>query len=216
MPVVVNRSIFVLILGYLGAFAWAAYEWQRPVRIPETPITEAVVEQTPLALPTVTTPGGQGYPAITERPLFQQGRRPSQLMVEEPQAAPVKSAIADRSGELKAYRLTAVVKDASRLIALIESSGNETKTIRTGDRIGSWEASDIYDDRVVLVSGTQQETLVLRQFEPPRLNNRTAQRTPAIRMRRNDPVTPPNSPMQPAVVRAEQGYPAPSIKDPMR
>ena len=206
----------MLALGYLGAVAWAAYEWQRPVEMPETPITETVVEQTPLALPAVTAAGGPGYPAITERPLFQQDRRPSQLVIEEPQAASAEPVAVDRSGELRAYRLTAVVKDSNRLIALIESSGNETKTIRAGDRIGSWEASDIYDDRVVLVSGSQQKTLVLRQFEPPRVNNRTAQRAPAIRMRRTDPVRPPNSPMQPAVVRAEQGYPAPSIKDPKR
>ncbi len=210
----VDRSIVILAAGYLGALTWATYEWQRPVRMPAAPIAETTVEQKPLTLPAVTAAGSPGYPAITERPLFQPGRRPPQLVTEEPREKSAEPVTIDRSGELQAYRLTAIVKDANRLIALIESSGNETKTIRTGDRIGSWEASDIFDDRVVLVSGSQQEVLVLRQFEPPRMNNRTVQRAPAARVRRTDPMRPPTSPVAPAVVRAERRYPAPPIEDP--
>ena len=203
----------MLVLGLLGAVAWAAYEWQRAVSMPEAPLATTAAEQTSFILPEITSTRDTRYPAITERPLFQASRRPSQLIVEEQQATPVKPVVVDRSGELKAYRLTAVLKDANRLMALIESTGNETKVLQVGDRIGSWETSDIYDDRIVLINGSQQEVLVLRKFEPPRANNRTVQRAPAVHMRRPDHVRPPTPPVEPAVVRAEQHYPVPSIKD---
>ncbi len=211
----VDRTAAVLVVGCTLAIAWAAYEWQRPVQLPEEAISRPNVERPPLALPSATAADRSGYPAITQRPLFQPTRRPADLTIEAAPVAPTEPVAIDHSGELKAYRLTAIVRDADRLLALIERAGMETWTVSAGDHVGNWTASQIYDDRIVLTNGSQQEELVLRQFDPPS-PGAIQPRGPLTRMRRADAKRPPNSPVEPAVVRAEEAFPAPATQDPKR
>jgi hypothetical protein len=173
-----DRTLALLLIGYAGAAAWIVYEWQRP------PIMTDIIEA-PLAskIPAPAVPASFAversvFNEISERPLFVQGRRPPQPQTEVIKTTPQRPPTPTQD-ELDTVRLTAVLRDAEQLIALIEYADGKTSVVRSGERVGEWRIKAIFDDRLDFERGGQARTLRLHRFDLPPRNPPVVRRTPA-------------------------------------
>jgi Tfp pilus assembly protein PilP len=162
----IDRFLVVSLLGYLGAGAWIAHEWQRPP--PDTtvngPVKAEVIQ--PLELPERFTPERQTFSEITERPLFVMGRRPITEQTEvivQPKVVPQQTL----PDILDSVRLTAVMRVGEDRTALIETPNGETTVLDTGDAVGEWRLTRIDDASIELMRGAQRRVLQVHQFGPP-------------------------------------------------
>jgi hypothetical protein len=163
-------------------------EWHR---VPEDPGREPLRDAEPLAPLEVTPPAISSlaaYEAIVERPLFNPERRPppAEQAVDDTAATPAGS-VTDATG----WRLTAVLREAERHTVLIEDQTGRTLALKAGDSLGDWKIEEIADDRVIIVTGSQRNTLLLHQFEPE-VSKPRARKTPSYRrITRRPPAQPP-------------------------
>lgn len=165
-----DRKPLVLIALYLGAAAWMAFEWQRPVPLPEAPEGSA-----PANLPQPSAPTSQigdidAFTEFVERPLFVSGRKPpaegADEATEDPNAANGKA----EPGELADARLSAIIVDGDRLIAVVERRNGGIDRLSVGGKLDNWAVEQINDDNVVLAANGRSQTLQVYRFDlpPPR------------------------------------------------
>jgi hypothetical protein len=157
----VERTTILLIAGYIGALALGTYELQRSSSLPA-----ADPAQTGEAIPTLEIPPGTiksiaVYDAITERPLFNRNRLPTSKT-----SPPDRKRQTTQVDGIQGMRLTAVLKGPSNLTVLLENQTGETRIMHTGDKLGKWQIEEILDDRVVMVSGSNRQTLLVHRFDP--------------------------------------------------
>ncbi|WP_319781383.1 hypothetical protein [Oceanisphaera sp. IT1-181] len=107
-------------------------------------------------------PGLDHFQAITQRPLFEESRRP--LQRDETPTATGTTAQALRA----AWRLTGVVWEGEQQLALFsERQGEGRRRLKTGlylDR--GWQLEEIQAEAVILSDGSQQLVLELREPRP--------------------------------------------------
>ena len=176
-----DRTRLLVLAGCAAAIVVGVLEWHRA---PEDPGGEPLRDAEPLAPLEVTPPAISSlaaYDAIVERPLFNPERRPPppEQAADESAATPVGS-VSDATG----WRLTAVLREAERRTVLIEDQTGRTLALKAGDSLGDWKIEEIADDRVIIASGCQGDTLLLHQNEPlakkggPATRNRRITRRP--------------------------------------
>lgn len=176
----IDRTLALLLIGYAGATAWIAYEWQRPPVSTEMPEAPPAGKIPALAVPEPFTADRSVFNEISERPLFVQGRRPPQPQTDVIQTTPQRPAIPQKD-EFDTVRLTAVLREADQFIALIEFADGKTEIVRNGERVGEWRIKAIFDDRLDAEQNGRTQTLRLHRFDlPPR--SPIVRRTPAQAM----------------------------------
>lgn len=159
-----DRATLILLAGYLAGAGLLAYELQ-----PTPPLAPPSPEQTvhappPVELPPIAINNVAIYDAIIERPLFSPDRRQEDES-DTPVASPAPQRVAAAEG-IDGFRLAAVMKEPGSVTVLIENPSGETLALHQGDKLGSWQIEEILDDRVVIVSDTRRETLMVYRFDP--------------------------------------------------
>lgn len=161
----ISRTTGLIAAGYLVALSWGFYEWSHPT--PEVPAASAAKPGAiPLPLASLERPfigDIDAFDELVERPLFSPERVPEGANAEtsNEQGEPA----IDRSQELAAMRLSAIIVDGDEPIALIENVDGSFDKVRAGEKFRGWEVAAIRDDHVVLVSGEQRHMLVLFRFD---------------------------------------------------
>ena len=161
-----DRGTLLLALAYLGALGWLAFEWQRPLPQPTASAPTAAVESGPVRLPRNRMPARTRFDEIVQRPLFSADRRPIEEAVEAP-AAPVAGPSQRAGDRLTSMRLSAILVDNKRLIALVEQGDGKATTLRKGAELVGWQVEDIQDDHIVLALRGQRRALFVHEFDPP-------------------------------------------------
>jgi hypothetical protein len=157
-------SRYLLVLGYVGAFAWIAYEAQPPAVPSATPGTVSTVATARLTLPKTTIDDIERYAALVERPPFVPGRRPTGgAGGESADAADGETA----SPGLTKTRLSAIVVNNNNITALVENGDGSTQRLAKGGSFEGWTVEDIRYDRVVLTLNDQRRDLRVHRFEAP-------------------------------------------------
>jgi len=96
-----------------------------------------------------------GYLSVTERPLFEQSRRPFVAAVEP---APVVPA-----GPRVEFELTAVIITSATQIALLRSNVTPTvQRVALNETVDGWTLAEVAPDTVVLRRGSESVTVPLR------------------------------------------------------
>ena len=175
-----ERMHLLLIAGYAGALALGAYELQRTPELPGQAPGESSITLPPLELPPEDILQIAQFDAIVERPLFSRERQPETTPVEAATSPQTRVKVDDITG----LRLTAVLRDADRLTALLEDRSGVTKILHPGDQLGGWQLKEIQDDRVVMESDGRQETLLVHRFDPVRVKQGTIRPRTATPSRR--------------------------------
>ena len=174
-----DRTSLLVIVAYLAGLGMLVYELQKSPSAPPPPPKQAVEALPPLELPPIAINSIAIYDAIIERPLFNADRRPDPV-----DATPTEVVnAAEPVDEVDGYRLAAVIKGFGNSTALIEDSSGNTQTLHPGEKLGKWELQEIQDDRVVLLSGTRQETLLVYRFDPVVPNQKPTRRPPSVPQR---------------------------------
>lgn len=143
-------------------------------------------------LPTIDTldSSAETYSELVERPLFIQGRKP---IVE---ANPADKAQAVETGQIDDWLLIGVFNKDHRQMALFAKKNEAKKYLKLGSEqtISGWQIKEIKSDRVVLLQGGQEKSVLLRK---PRPENK-------MPMRPKPPVPPrPVAPAQPTNINPE-------------
>lgn len=186
-----DRTLTLLLIGYVGAGAWIAYEWQRPPVSTDMPDSAPAGRMPALVVPDSFTAERSVFNEISERPLFVQGRRPPQPQTDVIQTTPQRPPTPQKD-EFDHVRLTAVLREADQFTALIEFPDGKTQTVRNGERIGEWRIRAIFDDRVDAERDGRAQTLRLHRFDlpprtPPAVTRTPAQARAEARARAQDP-----------------------------
>lgn len=104
------------------------------------------------------------YTALTERPLFIEGRKPV-VVAAEPEAAQTVEV-----GQIDDWLLIGVFNPDKRQKKALFTKRNETKKylkIAEGQDVSGWVLKEIQPDKVLLVKGDQQKAVNLRKPRPP-------------------------------------------------
>jgi hypothetical protein len=173
-----DRVTLLLIGGYIGALALGAYELQRVPSVPRGVSGQTAESLPPLEIPPDAIKNIEAFDAIVERPLFNRGRQPLASI-----QGPVEPQPAVRSQKTERMRLTAVLKEADNLTALVEDQSGQTMTLHQGDKLGEWQVSEILDDRIVIESEGKTKTLEVHQFDPVNTRRSARQRLPVTKRR---------------------------------
>ena len=147
----VGRGAACLLLAVALVAEWQAFATVVPAVAPavppaDTPGAPEGARAAPLE-PLAT------YAAVTERPLFNQSRRPP--------AAPVGAA----PGELQRnFSVAGIMLSGAERIALVQQGGEKKLlSVREGQSLGGWTVRSIAADRVVLVGRDGEIALPLRE-----------------------------------------------------
>lgn len=174
----------LMLLAYAGGLGWIAYELQRAPD--ETGATIEPTESTAFDIPPplVFSASLDGYNAITERPLFNEGRQPETLTNEQPKIA-AAAALTQAAASISGLRVSAIFRSADTLTALVELSNGSSRTVHAGEQLDGWEILEILDDRLVM--GNRGERRVLQIYDFERLQEMRARSAPTP-VRRNEPL----------------------------
>ena len=172
-----DRKPLVLGVLYLGAAAWMAFEWQRPVPLPEQPEGNA-----PVSLPQPSAPNSQigdidAFTEFVERPLFVSGRRPPAEGADAAKEGPTATEAATEPGELADARLSAIIVDGDRFVALVERRNGSIDRLSVGGKLDNWAVEQINDDNVVLAANGRSHTLQVYRFDLPPPKQRPRKQT---------------------------------------
>ncbi len=162
-----DRKPLVLGVLYLGAVAWMAFEWQRPVPLPEQPEGNAPVNLPQPSAPTSQIGDIDAFTEFVERPLFVSGRKPPSEGADAATEDPNASRAAAEPGELADARLSAIIVDGDRLIALVERRNGSIDRLSVGGKLDDWAVEQINDDNVVLAANGRSQTLQVYRFDLP-------------------------------------------------
>jgi len=168
-----DRLTLLLIGGYLGALALGAYELQRVPSIPEGVSGQAAEGLPPLEIPPDAIKSIEAFDSIVERPLFNRDRQPHAIIQSTNEAQPTV-----RARNTERIRLTAVLKQADSLTALVEDQSGETRILHQGDKFAEWQVAEILDDRVIIESEGKKKTLEVHRFDPVNTSKAARQRLP--------------------------------------
>ncbi|MCB1724736.1 MAG: hypothetical protein KDJ39_13680 [Gammaproteobacteria bacterium] len=160
-----TASKLFLALAYAGGIAWLGYELQRPEPTVDTTEIADAEPSHPIEVgtPLASSAAIDGYDAIVERPLFNQERRPKAEDVEQSPAIDTLPTL-NPADDVGGLRVSAILKDADTLTALIELGGGETRAVHQGEKIGIWDVIEILDDAVVLGIRGERKTLQVYEF----------------------------------------------------
>jgi hypothetical protein len=177
----------MLIIGYVAGFAVIAQQLLSSATPDSGPVEAAPINLVEAAVPPLVSLSRDAYDAIIERPLFRADRAPAS----ETDANPVPSqsvAQAERSADITGLRLSAVIRGANVMTALLELADGKSRSVAEGDRIDNWTVDEILDDRLVLTHRDQRVTLNVYDFSyltnrapSPRARSVAERRRPASR-----------------------------------
>jgi hypothetical protein len=173
-----DRMTLLLIGGYIGALALGAYELQRVPSMPRAVSGQTAEGLPPLEIPPDAIKNIEAFDAIVERPLFNRERQPLAII-----QGPVEPQPAARSQNTERMRLTAVLKEADSLTALVEDQSGVTRILHEGDKLGEWQIAEILDDRIVIESEGNKKTLEVHQFDLVNTSRSARQRLPVTKRR---------------------------------
>ncbi|MGR8930086.1 MAG: hypothetical protein ACU836_05545 [Gammaproteobacteria bacterium] len=112
-------------------------------------------------LPSLSHPrqSADSFAAITERPLFIEGRRP---IPEEEQES---TEVAADTGKLEDWDLIGIYNKDNKKLALFRHQKEAKKFLKIYEQqtISGWQLEQIENDRVLLQLGEQQKTVMLRK-----------------------------------------------------
>ena len=125
-----------------------------PVFAPDANIFSATGNVPTLTRADLDQPPLSAYAAITERPLFNEGRKRD--------VAPVTVTSAGALPALTSYRLAGVVLSSGTRLALIERiAAKQIVTVKPGDMLDGRHVDDVEDGTVVFSSQGATETLTI-------------------------------------------------------
>lgn len=181
----VERKGIILALGYVGALAWAVYEWQRPAPTARAPQPTAAIELPRLSPPKTSLGTLDTFDEIIERPLFASKRRPLKDGGEASNATKDDSTADNTAGSLTESRLSAILVDGNEVTALVERGDGSTTTLQKGGTFEGWQVNDIQDDHIILRLEDHSRRLLVHRFDtPPARATSPAKKQPKLRGRR--------------------------------
>ncbi len=162
---------FLLIIAALLA-AFLGWRWFNPVTAPELEPASSkgagngdigeLLDNMNLA---ASFPPLAAYQAISARPLFFSQRRPPPPYVPE-KGGGRKPGPSRKTGKPR-IQLSAIVRIGDQVYALVRGGRNKgSRRVRVNDDIDGWKVVSIDADRLVLNSGSETETLLLRNYKP--------------------------------------------------
>jgi Type II secretion system protein C len=100
------------------------------------------------------------YSEIVERPLFTTDRKPPAAVPEEEQAVAAGPMVS------LPWRLVGVVITPQRRQAILQGgAANTTLHVEPGMQVDQWRVAEVQPDRIVLAMGSQQEQLLLHDYD---------------------------------------------------
>lgn len=171
-----NSRLLILGITFAVGLAWMALEWFREPPSVQDPPPQEAREPAPINLPAEYVGDIDAFREIAERPLFVEGRQPpSPAEIENASpTAQIQARAPAAVQNLSNLRLSAVINDAGKRIALVESNDGSIERIEVGSRLYNWKVDSIRDDAVVLKAGTTEKVLEVYRFDavpvrqPPR------------------------------------------------
>jgi hypothetical protein len=155
---------------FLGALCivlgWAIYKQVTGLSAlptPETSVSVAPGQSTEMGSPAIPSmPDRSTLAIILERPLFAQGRRPSDGATGSRQATSID------------FTLAGVVIFGDERSALIRpAAGEAIRQLKIGENVGGWTLKEVALDRVIVRRGTTEAEVFLDYAAPAPQTNRT-------------------------------------------
>jgi len=156
-----NSSLIKILFILCGFFSVILFiEWQvlELFQSEQVEVTKVPVEQKlELAEISLSNKTIDGYSTIVEKPLFIEGRRP--VSEEDEQV------LNKKTGEISDLTLVGIYSFEGQMYAMFNTPKAEKKHEKKaeGDEVTGWVISSILKDRVILDSGEQQKTILLRK-----------------------------------------------------
>lgn len=156
---VMRSPLTTVALGVCCAtLGWLVYsEVTTPIQIP--PLAEpAAIDPGPVQqkrLPNL--PPISAFKEIVARPLFVKGRRPAKVV------RPVK---VTKPHKINIMLTGIIIGESQKIAHLKEFKNSRVQALQEGDMISDWRVEAILEDRVILKSGQQTESLLLRVAKP--------------------------------------------------
>ena len=148
----------VLVLVLLIEWGFARHESSaikaRMVVKPQVALTEPLADEKSFTLPEVDK-----FSAMTERPLFLEGRRPAPEEVAAEQPAPVET-------KPLTLKLMGVVVTPKEKTALLVDEQGKYKRVRKGSTVNGWKLFEVYADHVTMEQGSEHKDLPLLKPKP--------------------------------------------------
>ena len=179
------RALPLLMVLGLGGLLYVQWEITPEQAPPPPPLGDIAPEQEEAPETAVSDrPLGdsQSYEVISQRPLFVEGRRPSE---EAEQQAPAP----EQAGAVEGLDFSAVLITPRQRVAWVKDAATgELLRLEPGKKLRGWTVQEVQPERLLLTDGDKKSELELREFlkqpvapPPPARPQQPGARRPAAR-----------------------------------